>query len=110
MKYIIHAVEETDFERLEIEADSKEEAIRIYHQKWSNHEIESVDYNGNIRYVVKAINSRFKCDNPYCRKMATKVVDCPSTLYPSEEPERSYYCDFHAKDAETRQGATSKPK
>ena len=110
MKYIIHAVEETDFERLEIEADSKEEAIKIYQQRWDNHEIESVDYNGNVRYVVKAINSRFKCDNSYCRKMATKVVDFP--LHPSyeDEPERSYYCDVHAKDAETRQGATSKPK
>ncbi len=109
MKYIIHAVEETDFDRLEIEADSKEEAIKIYNQMWSDDKIVSIEYNGNIRYVVKAINSRFKCDNSYCRKIATKIVDCPSTSYPNY-PERYYFCDLHAKNAETRDGATSKPK
>ncbi len=109
MKYIIHAVEETDFDQLEIEANSKEEAIKIYNQKWDNDEIESVDYNGNVHYIVKAINSRFKCDNSNCRKIATKIVDCPNTSYPSYS-ERYYYCDFHAKNAETSEGATSKPK
>ena len=110
IKYIIYATEEVDFERIEIEADSKEEAIRIYNQKWKNHEIESLDYNGNIRYVVNAMNSKFKCDNSYCHRTATKIVNIPNSFYPNDEPERCYYCDYHAKKAETREGATSMPK
>ena len=54
MKYKVYAVQGVQFNDLEIEANSKEEAISIYNAKWNGVEVYSVDYRDDkIEYFVE---------------------------------------------------------
>ena len=54
MKYKVYAVQGVQFNELEIEADSKDEAIAIYNAKWDGVEVYSVDYRDDkIEYFVE---------------------------------------------------------
>ncbi len=54
MKYKVYAVQGVQFNELEIEANSKEEAIAIYNAKWDGVEVYSVDYRDDkIEYFVE---------------------------------------------------------
>jgi len=54
MKYKVYAIQGVQFNTLEIEADSEEEAERIYNEKWDGVEVYSVDYRDDeIAYVIE---------------------------------------------------------
>ncbi len=54
MKYKVYAVQGVQFNELEIEANSKEDAIAIYNAKWDGVEVYSVDYRDDkIEYFVE---------------------------------------------------------
>jgi len=54
MKYKVYAIQGVQFNTLEIEADSEEEAKRIYNEKWDGVEVYSVDYRDDeIAYVIE---------------------------------------------------------
>ena len=52
----MYAIQGVEFNTLEIEADSKEEAIEAYNAKWNGVEVYSVDYRDDkIEYVVEPV-------------------------------------------------------
>jgi hypothetical protein len=54
VKYTVYAIQGVEFNTLEIEANSKEEAIAAYNKKWDGVEVYSVDYRDDkIEYVVE---------------------------------------------------------
>ena len=54
MKYKVYAIQGVQFNTLEIEANSNEDAIAIYNGKWDGVEVFSVDYRDDkIEYVVE---------------------------------------------------------
>ena len=57
MKFKVYAIQGVEFSTLEIEADSKEEAIAAYDAKWDGGgEVFSMDYRGDkVEYVVEPV-------------------------------------------------------
>ena len=56
LKFKVYAIQGVEFNTLEIEADSKEEAIAIYNAKWNGAEVYSVDYRDDkVEYVVEPV-------------------------------------------------------
>jgi hypothetical protein len=54
VKYKVYAIQGVEFNTLEIEADSKEQAIAAYNDKWSGNGVFSVEYRDDkIEYVVE---------------------------------------------------------
>ena len=59
MKYKVYAIQGVQFNTLEIEAGSKEEAKQKYNEKWDGIEVFSVDYRDDkIQYVIEEIAER----------------------------------------------------
>jgi hypothetical protein len=57
MKYRVYAIQGVEFKTLEIEANSKGEAVAIYNRKWDGIEVYSVDYRDDkVEYVVEEIS------------------------------------------------------
>lgn len=55
-KYKVYAIQGVEFNTLEIEANSKGEAVKAYNDKWDGREVYSVDYRDDkIEYVVEEI-------------------------------------------------------
>ena len=56
MKFKVYAVQGVQFNTLVIDADSKEEAVAAYNEKWDGIEVYSVDYRDDkIEYVVEPV-------------------------------------------------------
>jgi hypothetical protein len=56
MKYKVYAIQGVEFNTLEIEANSKEQAIAAYNDKWDGVEVFSVDYRDDkIEYFVEPV-------------------------------------------------------
>jgi hypothetical protein len=56
VKFKVYAIQGVEFNTLEIEADSKEEAIAAYNEKWNGVEVYSVDYRDDkIEYIVEPV-------------------------------------------------------
>ena len=56
MKFKVYAVQGVEFNTLVIDADSQEEAIAVYNEKWDGVEVYSVDYRDDkIEYVVEPV-------------------------------------------------------
>ncbi len=56
MKFKVYAIQGVQFNTLEIEASSKEEAQKIYNEKWDGVEVYSVDYRDDeVKYVIEEV-------------------------------------------------------
>jgi hypothetical protein len=56
VKFKVYAIQGMEFETLEIEAFSRQEAITIYKNRWRAGEVESLDYLGdNVEYVIEPV-------------------------------------------------------
>jgi hypothetical protein len=58
MKFKVYAIQGMEFTTLEIEANSKKEAIATYSRIWRKHdnEIESIDYvDDKVEFVVEPV-------------------------------------------------------
>ena len=57
MKFKVYAIQGVEFNTLEIEANSKEEAIDIYQEKWNDgEEVYDLEYRDDkIEFVVEPV-------------------------------------------------------
>jgi hypothetical protein len=56
VKYKVYAIQGVEFNTLEIEANSKGEAVAAYNERWYGGGVFSVDYrHDKIEYVVKPV-------------------------------------------------------